>query len=1736
MKKLFFLIITILFSISAFTQDCGGITCIANPNIIQENIIICYQEVPDSNSWCPPPPTIACYQVCENSYNTYSTPYNVGSNYSWLVTGGQIVTTNSTTNIISVLWGPQGSGNVTVEESDSTGCSKIASVCIDIITKPIASISTTPNSTTICQNTNIQFLAENLNTTTLSSSFNDSCTQQQTNWDSTGTYAYDLVYFWNFGDGSSSIDQNPYHNYNTPGTYLVSLIIANACQCADTITITIQVINTLGPEITTACIGTICEGDTIEYCTNAASPSWDIEGGVLYNSVFTDNCINVIWDNFDNGLNDGSGAVFLADLISVCGSSSSIMNVPAVASNPIITGNINPCENSEEIYSFACIPGVDYNWQLIGASWGVSIVDGWGTSEIIIDNQWAWGSYQLELTISSSTLDCSFNTITLNIDVLADLSLYGNTTVCENGITTYYTSSGNVEEWEVINGTIQSPSGPPYIDSQIDVIWDQGHGTGVVKLTPINTGVYCNDQATLSVDIIESPQEPINIINDVLGDTLVCPGETYSYTVDPTNTMSSVNASYSWNVTGGTPSSANGDNCVITWGATGPYSIDVVNVTSGWPTCESNTFTKVINSLSISSPFISGNSVVCINDRSDFEITNVYPNNVNITWSVANPNLGSVVSGQGTNNATIEWGNQLGSTDITVVVEICGTTVTNTFSVTLIGVSVSFTSPNTVICPQSNVTFTASSNIGDFTWGFGDGNTTTITNSGIANHSYAKPGEYQVQLTLVDANQCKSIASGLIEVSGPVGHINPKPNTGNTLQYCDGPSYLENLTVTTASNANPSSWEWYHNGSVVQNGGSSYSPNLTPPLYNQSGTYHVVLTDINGCSNTTDNLNLNIINCSPGGGGGNGGGSGGPNANDPIPHVFNCNSNLGTWDVTFTSPNGSPANFNTIGLGSVFNTTTASFTAYEAGTYRVFCYDLSGNQIGSENIDVPFVVDWTSYAYCDAANNNQITMHFRDTTSYLLGISGITYHWDFGDGTTSNLQNPSHTYTVPGLYTVDFTVSYGGLTCNMTQQVEAEFNAAFSYSGPLCEQTPTISFVSSNMQVSSWLWDFNDGSTSARQTPERTYDQTGLYNPSLSAISVDGCVDNVSLPLQIYSKPIINPISSVNALCSNDLQVDLSTLVSYSNSNGETAIWSGVGVDNSSGSYYFNPLLAGGGTHEVCITVTNNDGCFESQCINIIVICPEKPRIFGESDYCYDPNSWYGQNLQTQNGFTDYIWYKDNTLYQGPLNWGSSSFNETIGNYDITVSFVDNNGCTGISEVFILNVHPSPNPVSVWSTGICPETAITLTHNGIQNNVDYYWNTMPQQIGNSVDVIAEDNYQYQVIAVNQFGCESNSWNAVEIPNKVNICNILSGCFCDSSIINTNSLIEINGLDNYWMYSDYEWLINGSSFVPSLNSGNLVIDPSDPNYLSLVSVNISLSVTDYYGCSYESEDLIIETNCISCLSSQSVLNVNQYICLGDTLYIGNNSYSSPGYYVDSLLSIQGCDSIINTNLTVYPILISNQYFDICQGDSVVIGLNVYDSAGVYIDTLNNINGCDSVIMTQITISEPLVSFNLVSSLLIAQVTGSVIPYYYEFGNQNGIILTSSNNLSFSISFNPIENGIYYLFIIDANNCVSDTVFYVVDIFPTLITEFGVASLNIFPNPSKDIFNISFTSETTQNLKVRVLNLIGEELISEDLQQFVGEYTKYINLNNYSKGIYFLEIETNDGVVNKKLLLQ
>ena len=50
-------------------------------------------------------------------------------------------------------------------------------------------------------------------------------------------------------------------------------------------------------------------------------------------------------------------------------------------------------------------------------------------------------------------------------------------------------------------------------------------------------------------------------------------------------------------------------------------------------------------------------------------------------------------------------------------------------------------------------------------------------------------------------------------------------------------------------------------------------------------------------------------------------------------------------------------------------------------------------------------------------------------------------------------------------------------------------------------------------------------------------------------------------------------------------------------------------------------------------------------------------------------------------------------------------------------------------------------------------------------------------------------------------------------------------------------------------------------------------------------------------------------------------------------------------------------------------------------------------------------------------------------------------------------------------------------------------------------------------------MAFTSEEVQDLDVRVVNVVGEVIYTENLEQFVGEYTKAIDLATYTKGVYF-----------------
>jgi len=135
-------------------------------------------------------------------------------------------------------------------------------------------------------------------------------------------------------------------------------------------------------------------------------------------------------------------------------------------------------------------------------------------------------------------------------------------------------------------------------------------------------------------------------------------------------------------------------------------------------------------------------------------------------------------------------------------------------------------------------------------------------------------------------------------------------------------------------------------------------------------------------------------------------------------------------------------------------------------------------------------------------------------------------------------------------------------------------------------------------------------------------------------------------------------------------------------------------------------------------------------------------------------------------------------------------------------------------------------------------------------------------------------------------------------------------------------------------------------------------PGGSNVNSSGIYNDTLSTTA--GC-----DSIIITN----LTVTPILTYSQNIniCTGNSYTLPNgNTVSTSGIYIDTVTNSKGCDSVITTNLTVNTILTSSQNISICTGESYILpGGNSVSNAGIYIDTISSTGGCDSVVTTNLS---------------------------------------------------------------------------------------------------------------------------------------------------------------------------
>lgn len=142
---------------------------------------------------------------------------------------------------------------------------------------------------------------------------------------------------------------------------------------------------------------------------------------------------------------------------------------------------------------------------------------------------------------------------------------------------------------------------------------------------------------------------------------------------------------------------------------------------------------------------------------------------------------------------------------------------------------------------------------------------------------------------------------------------------------------------------------------------------------------------------------------------------------------------------------------------------------------------------------------------------------------------------------------------------------------------------------------------------------------------------------------------------------------------------------------------------------------------------------------------------------------------------------------------------------------------------------------------------------------------------------------------------------------------------------------------------------------------------------------------------------------SILCEEEIIEQDLILCFGETYEVGENIYDASGIYIDTLLNIDACDSIVTTNLTINALILEEQTITICSGTSYSIGDNIYDMSGGYIDTLTSTEGCDSIVNTELIIEEA-VTFSQSIHLCFSETYEIGISIYTESGIYEDSLVT------------------------------------------------------------------------------------------------------------------------------------
>ncbi|MCC6701789.1 MAG: T9SS type A sorting domain-containing protein [Fluviicola sp.] len=327
--------------------------------------------------------------------------------------------------------------------------------------------------------------------------------------------------------------------------------------------------------------------------------------------------------------------------------------------------------------------------------------------------------------------------------------------------------------------------------------------------------------------------------------------------------------------------------------------------------------------------------------------------------------------------------------------------------------------------------------------------------------------------------------------------------------------------------------------------------------------------------------------------------------------------------------------------------------------------------------------------------------------------------------------------------------------------------------------------------------------------------------------------------------------------------------------------------------------------------------------------------------------------------------------------------------------------------------------------------------------------------------------------------------------------------------------------------------NGDSIQFGLNfpetnynwSYNIDTTVYSSNVVTFIASNTGVNTTFVHAENeFCSVDSIIEFTVLP-VPNQSEQQIQ--ICQGDSILIFDTYQSLSGLYIDTLQNQFGCDSISIKELIVEPVsFLSEGVIEICHGDSVLIFNEFQNVEGIYYDTLQSQYGCDSIIAKELIVNNiPFVDFGyyLDDTLCLSNdlvVFDNVTP---SGGTFSGSGITSN---IFDIQQAGIGNHLLVYNYTSPEFCLgSDTLILSIEECLSL-NELLNNQIAIYPNPTSESITIYFN--------FNVANLVISDINNKQLYSKEVFSNEQIDLSKYSKGIYLFQISTEKGFVVKRVI--